>query len=210
MSRLPLSSSQAAGAAPRTHSARPVLLACLLLLVCVALLAACREQDPAQTRKQSNPAPGLAEGQTFPPIKLVGASDTTLGIETLRGRMVVLNVWATWCPPCRREMPDLERLSRTLDPQRFAVIGLSTDRDRWLAEEFLGRNRITFPNFFDTDGSIARGLNLSAYPETFLIAPDGTLVMRVLGLREWDSAEIVAELEEAYRQWQAGSGHGPQ
>ncbi len=118
--------------------------------------------------------------------------------------MLVLNVWATWCPPCRREMPSLERLSRTLDPQRFAVIGLSTDQDEKLASEFLLQNQITFANFFDQSGKIAKQLGLKVYPETFVIAPDGTLVERIPGLREWDSAAMLAQLEDAYQRHRPG------
>lgn len=163
-------------------------------LLASTLLASCRSEAPAR----------LAEGRPFPSLALPGANGQTVWTEALRGRMVVLNVWATWCPPCRREMPDLERLSKVLDPQRFQVIGLSTDRDRWLAEEFLLRNNISFTNYFDVDGSIARKLELVVYPETFVIAPDGVLLMRVPGLREWDSPEIIAELEHAWRNWQSG------
>lgn len=144
------------------------------------------------------------EGRLFPHIKLDAASDNVLAARGFQGKMLVLNVWATWCPPCRREMPSLERLSRTLDPNRFAVIGLSTDEDVRLAEEFLLQNGVTFANFYDRGGELARKWGLKVYPETFLIAPDGTLVRRVPGMREWDSTEIVAELEAAYQQYKSG------
>lgn len=167
----------------------------LIALAALLALAACKGVDAGR----------LAEGQPFPSLALPAADGQPVRIEALRGRMVVLNVWATWCPPCRREMPDLERLSKILDPQRFVVVGLSTDRDRWLAEEFLLRNNISFKNYFDADGSIARRLELVVYPETFIIAPDGVLMMRVPGLREWDSPEIIAELEEQWRSWESGN-----
>lgn len=166
-------------------------------LACVLLAGACGkriEPPPAQP----------VEGRLFPHIKLDQSSDNILAARGFQGKMLVLNVWATWCPPCRREMPSLERLSRTLDANRFAVIGMSTDADERLAEEFLLKNGVTFANFFDKGGQVARQLGLKVYPETFLIAPDGTLVQRVPGMREWDSSEIVAELEAAYQQYKSG------
>lgn len=169
----------------------------IFLLVCMFALAGCQKAVPSN--------PQVTEGAAFPSVRLATGTGEYVEVETLRGRMVVLNVWATWCSPCRKEMPALERLSRELDPRRFAVIGLSTDRDRWLAEEFLLKNGITFSNFFDPDGRIAQRLQLKIYPETFLIAPDGILIRRVPGLREWDSAEIIAELEESHRQWQGAA-----
>lgn len=179
---------------------RPGRLA--VLLAAVALACACS--------KTPLPKPEVAEGRPFPPLAFENATSNALAAPELRGKMVVLNVWATWCPPCRREMPGLERLSKTLDSNRFAVVGMSTDADEQLASEFLFQNGISFTNFFDRNGRLARELGLKVYPETFLIAPDGTLVVRIPGYREWDSPEIVAELEAIYRERQpktAGQVH---
>ena len=120
--------------------------------------------------------------------------------------MLVLNIWATWCPPCRREIPGLDRLSQTLDPKRFAVIGLSTDDDALLASEFLIQNGITFTNFFDQKGKMSRQLGLQVYPETFVIAQDRTLVRRMTGLRDWSSPDMVNMLEGLYQAHTGGSG----
>jgi thiol-disulfide isomerase/thioredoxin len=146
------------------------------------------------------------EGRPFPPLVLEAGSGDALAARGFQGKMLVLNVWATWCPPCRREMPSLESLSRTLDPSRFAVVGMSTDADERVALEFLYQNNITFANFFDKNGRLAKQFGLKVYPETFLIAPDGTLVRRVPGLREWNSAEVIAELEAAYQKHQKMGG----
>ena len=117
--------------------------------------------------------------------------------------MLVLNIWATWCPPCRREMPSLEHLSKTLDPKRFAVIGLSIDNDAFLASEFLAKNGISFINFHDQNGERSRQLGLKAYPETFVIAKDLTLVRRMTGLHDWSSPEMVSMLEGLYQAQQS-------
>lgn len=182
-------------------------------LACMALAGACGKSPP--------PKPEIAQGKPFPPLVLGpsgtfdtfgtfgtsgNASANALADPSLRGKMLVLNVWATWCPPCRREMPSLERLSKTLDPKRFAVVGLSTDQDERLAAEFLLQNGITFINYFDENARVSREWGLKVYPETFLIAPDGTLVHRIPGLREWDSPEMVAELESMYQQHQGKTG----
>lgn len=169
----------------------PRLCAGLLCFVLIGLLGGCGKAPEAK--------PQLAEGFPFPPLTLNYSEGKALSTQSFQGKLLVLNVWATWCPPCRREMPSLERLSRTLDPKRFAVIGLSTDADANLASEFLLQNGITFANFFDQNGKIARDLGLQVYPETFLIGPDGRLVERIAGLREWDSPEMMARLESAYQ-----------
>lgn len=149
--------------------------------------------------KPASAPPALVEGQAFPSSVLAFISRGNDSPRGLQGKLLVLNIWATWCPPCRREMPSLERLSKTLDPKRFAVIGLSTDADAILASEFLLQNGITFANFFDQNGKEARQLGMKVYPETFVIAPDRTLLRRMTGLHDWSSPDMVALLEGLYQ-----------
>ena len=141
----------------------------------------------------------LVEGQKFPSFMLNYVLGENANRPAFEGKVLVLNVWATWCPPCRKEMPSLQRLSQMLDPKRFAVIGLSTDQDALLATEFLAQGGVTFNNFFDPNGKMSKQLGLTVYPETFLIAPDGTLARRVTGLQDWSSPEMLALLEDIYR-----------
>jgi thiol-disulfide isomerase/thioredoxin len=169
-------------------------LLCLLMLA----LAGCERHAPAPAPALAAPAPMLAAGQAFPSFMLdfLARGDAR---HALRGKMLVLNVWASWCPPCRDEMPALDHLSKTLDPRRFAVVGLSTDDDARLATEFLQQHAIGFPNFLDEGGAMSRRLGLDAYPETFVIAADGTLVQRMTGWHDWGSADMRARLERLYQ-----------
>lgn len=171
-------------------------LATIVLLLVSA--AACDRPAPSGT-------PQLIEGQAFPPFMLDYVVQGTATTQPLRGKILILNIWATWCAPCRREMPSLERLSKSLDPKRFAVIGLSVDDDTLLATEFLRQTGITFANVFDRNGKVSERLGLQAYPQTFVVAPDGTLVRHVSGIRDWDSREMRALLEQIDRTRQAGS-----
>lgn len=159
------------------------------LCLALAVLPGCSPQ------RAPDAAPLLAEGQPFPRMMRDFVAGGLAGGRLPPGRTVVLNVWASWCGPCRREMPSLERLAATLDPRRFAVIGVSTDSDRLLAQEFLRQYGISFTNLLDQNGVAARRLGLRVYPDTFIIAPDGTLLRRMTGLHEWDSAAIIALLE---------------
>lgn len=149
--------------------------------------------------KPASLAPPLVEGQAFPSSVLEFISRGSDSPQSLQGKVLVLNIWATWCPPCRREMPSLDRLSKILDPNHFAVIGLSTDADAILASEFLMQNGISFANFFDRNGKEARQLGMKVYPETFVIGPDRTLLRRMTGLHDWSSPEMVSLLEGLYQ-----------
>jgi thiol-disulfide isomerase/thioredoxin len=173
-------------------------LAAAMCLLIVSLTACDKPAAPT--------APQLVEGQAFPSFMLDFIASGNDMAQSLRGKMLVLNIWATWCPPCRREMPGLDRLSKTLDPKRFAVIGLSTDDDTFLASEFLSQNGITFTNLLDQNGKMSRQLGLQVYPETFVISQDRTLVRRMTGLHDWDSTEMVSMLEGLYQVQQSATG----
>jgi thiol-disulfide isomerase/thioredoxin len=150
---------------------------------------------------QAPPVDELVEGRLFPPLALEGFNGQAAGsIEDYRGRLVVLNVWATWCLPCRKELPGLERLHASLDPQRFAVLGMSIDREPDIAQEYLLQRAITFQNFLDREGATAKGvLGIRAYPDTFIISPTGVLLRRMVGERDWAQPAWVSILEAAYR-----------
>lgn len=163
----------------------------LFLLVLVAL-AGCGSGGAGSS---------LVEGRFFPSFLLRDLHATEaepVPLGAFRGRLVVLNVWATWCPPCRRELPSLERLQDRLDSSRFAVLGLSVDEDADFAREYLLERGITFRNFIDLGGRDAqRLLGIRAYPMTFVISPEGVLLRSVAGERAWDSVEVVDALDAA-------------
>ncbi len=142
--------------------------------------------------------PRLSAGDLFPEVTLPGLDRPDLPISQLRGKVVVLNVWATWCAPCRRELPSLQRLGEQLDRERFAVLGLSVDDDKHEPREYLIDRKIKLTSYIDMDTSIVRSLGVQGYPDTYLIGVDGRLLMNIEGERAWDSPQVVAALEAAY------------
>ena len=164
-----------------------------LILACVWLsLSGCN-------RPAADAGTTLVPGDVFPAPVLDHVAGGNDPLGPFFGKLLVLNIWATWCPPCRSEMPGLDRLSKTLDPKRFAVVGLSVDTDTLLASEFLLQHGITFTNVFDPGGKIVRPLGLKVYPETFIIAPDRSLLRRITGQQEWDSPKMIQMLEGLYQ-----------
>ena len=134
-------------------------------------------------------------GDHFPELKVSTLSGAPASTQQFAGKALVVNVWATWCGPCRRELPSLQRLANSLDPQRFAVIGVSIDSDDHLLREFLNDRKVTFPNFHDMQMSAARDvLGLRAYPSTFLVSSDGIVRHVVERAEAWDSEQWHAEI----------------
>lgn len=135
-------------------------------------------------------------------------------LRDFRGRVALVNFWATWCGPCVREMPSLDRLRARLGGDRFAVLALSQDRKGWEAiDPFLARAGIErLAVFHDAKGKTARALGVRALPTSVLFGPDGREIGRLAGVAEWDSEEAVALIRHylgAPRQ-RVGTGTSPE
>ena len=166
--------------------------------VLVPLLALVLTACDGGQEQPSEPRHHLMPGDPFPELVLPGLDRDDLSISQLRGKVVVLNVWATWCAPCRRELPSLQRLGEQLDGERFEVLGLSVDDAKHEPREYLIDRKIKLVSYIDLDMSIASKLGVQVYPDTYLIGPDGRLLMNIEGEREWDSPQVIAALEAAY------------
>lgn len=131
-----------------------------------------------------------------PALDLAGLDGTLYQLSDYQGRVVVVNFWSTWCAPCRREMPALEDAWQRLRPSGVMVLGVAIQDDPEMVERFLQETRVTFPILIDRDGGVSQRWSFSGIPATFVLDKEGRIVYRALGLREWDSDEIVNRLIE--------------
>jgi thiol-disulfide isomerase/thioredoxin len=115
---------------------------------------------------------------------------------SLRGKVVVLNFWATWCGPCKEEMPALERLRRSFDPKQVVLLAVTTDLERAGIRAFVKQLDLTFPVLLDEERDASTMFMVRGLPTTVLIGRDGTLVGRAVGPRDWDSPQSVALVKE--------------
>jgi peroxiredoxin len=155
----------------------PLLVVCGLFAAGVGALVALRA--PSDAPRLDGPAPD------FVVHDLEGGP---LSLEGLRGSVVFLNFWATWCGPCRDEAPSLERLHAELASLGFVLLGVSVDAeaDREAILEFRDEFELSFPILVDPEKEAYRAYGATGVPETFLIDADGRLVERFIGPRNWD------------------------
>lgn len=147
------------------------------------------------------------EGQRFtrwhtprelPLFSFQDAKGETLTLADFRGRVVLLNVWATWCPPCREEMPSLDRLNAKLGGPTFEVVALSIDRDPALVEPFYQEFGVqTLHGYFDTSAKVSNILRAPGVPATLLIDQEGREIGRTFGPAAWDSPQVETLIESA-------------
>ncbi len=153
----------------------------------------------AEAQAFAAPPQGIEEvGGTFyaPEISFTDENGISANLEGFRGKVVILNFWATFCGPCVVEMPSLERLSARLPTADFAVIAVSQDKGGVaIAEPFLERIGVTdLDIYFDPNLRLSRELSVRGLPTTFIIGPEGSVIGRLEGAAEWDSESIVSYL----------------
>lgn len=111
--------------------------------------------------------------------------------ERLKGRAVVLNFWATWCPPCKEELPSLQTLHE-LGGGDPLVLGINVRETTSHVRRYLVSTGLSFPVVLDPQGELAKRLGVTAYPTTLLIAPDGQVRWRVVGEVDWSSSQAAS------------------
>lgn len=122
----------------------------------------------------------------FPAFDLPGADGRMHRFGDYAGSPLLVNFWATWCPPCRAEMPDLQALQQRLGARGLRVLGISVDEDANLVREFLLNYPVGFPVLLDSRRVLAEGLlRLNSYPTSCLVGRDGVVVEVIHGARPW-------------------------
>jgi peroxiredoxin len=171
-----------------------------LTLILLALGGLCAPQTTA-------PSPAVTAAfkkAGLPVVKtLVPVTDFTLPLLTgertslsgLRGRVVFLNFWATWCPPCRAEMPDMETVHQRLTSRGLEMLAVDSGEKDAAVAAFIKRSGFTFPVALDTGGRVSAAYGISAIPTTYLIDRRGRIVSRVVGAFPWDTPAVIAALE---------------
>lgn len=134
----------------------------------------------------------------LPTLPFKGEADKALSLADFRGKVVLLNIWATWCPPCREEMPSLDRLNAKLGGADFEVVALSIDRDTALVESFYQEFGIeTLRGYFDPSARAPNLLRAPGIPTTLLIDRNGQEIGRALGPAAWDGEQVEALIDRA-------------
>jgi peroxiredoxin len=146
-------------------------------------------------------------GRSAPPFSLPALEgEEEVSLASLRGKVVLLNFWATWCKPCEDEMPAMERLYQALAGEPFELVAVSVDEDPGVVRAFRDRLDLSFPVLLDPRKRAAKAYQSFRFPESYLIDPSGVLVARYIGPREWDAPEYEARIRRLLDEGEGGAG----
>jgi len=127
-----------------------------------------------------------------------GLNGPSQNLSAFRGKPLLINVWASWCGPCKSEMASLERLAWRDRDQYFAIIGISTDDDARQARALLDKSNATISHFIDRGLQMENMLGASKLPLTVLVDADGRVLEKIYGARQWDSADALRLIDRAF------------
>jgi cytochrome c biogenesis protein CcmG/thiol:disulfide interchange protein DsbE len=155
----------------------------LILMGCLALLiAACGESRAA------------AVGKPAPAFETVDMQGNVRSLTDLRGKVVLVNFWATWCSACREEMPSMQSLYEKMPKDKFEMIGLFTMDNPEVVKNFISYLGLTFPIWSNESNKIGARYGLAGLPETFIVDKQGVIREKVIGPTEWDTPETIEML----------------
>lgn len=161
----------------------------VLLVVAGALFFAFRQRPPQPV--------GIRDAA--PDFKLPALESGSVTLRDYRRQIVLLNFWATWCPPCVEETPGLEKFAERMRSQGVTVIGVSVDQDVAALQKFVAQNHLSFPIARDPDQTVAARYGTFKFPETYILDRDGRVAEKVIGAANWQDPRLITFVQELAR-----------
>ncbi|WP_457675412.1 TlpA family protein disulfide reductase [Thiolapillus sp.] len=138
----------------------------------------------------------LDDKPTVPDFTLKDVDGNSYRFSDLRGKVVIVNFWATWCPPCRAEMPSMQRAWEQLREEGILMLAIDVGEDEDAIFEFTASYPVDFPILLDTESTVSEAWEVKGLPTTFVIDQWGRKIYRAVGGREWDAPELLKKIRE--------------
>lgn len=152
------------------------------------------EEDNEEEGVVNSDKVGIEKGQIAPDFELKTLEGKTVNLSDFRGERVLVNFWATWCPPCREEMPDMQKLYENKDLEILAVDLTETENSEEDVTEFVEDFELTFPILMDENSDVANAYQVRAYPTSYMIDSNGRIQFIAMGAMNYEM--MVEELEK--------------
>jgi peroxiredoxin len=143
---------------------------------------------------------GVSSGGPAPPFKLTTRGGSSLSLAQLKGQVVLLNFWASWCGPCRQEMPQLEGIYKKYGKLGFTLIGVNVEPDSKAAQDWLKATPVSFPILFDTDSKVSKAYGVDSMPSTVIIDRKGNVRLLHRGYKPGEENEYVDSVRSLIRE----------
>jgi len=164
-----------------------------LLAIAILIFLSCSntsDKDAGEISEQNN-VPVTGEAKTIlPAFKILKADGSTFNLQDLKGKKVFLNVWATWCPPCKAELPSIEKLYQKTDKENTVFLMLSLDESFETAKKFAAAGKINLPVYAPGE-TLPEMFNTGSIPATFIFNEEGEMIKMINGMDDYDTDDYV-------------------
>ena len=150
---------------------------------------------PATAQDRQNLTP-VADKPAAPDFDLMDINGERHRLSDYKGKIVIVNFWATWCPPCREEMPSMQRAWQPLEQRNVVMLAINVGEDEDTIFEFTADYPVEFPLLMDIDSSVIKKWPVRGLPTTFVVDPQGRLAYRAIGSRDWDDSGLIKVLND--------------
>lgn len=179
------------------------VIAFAVLVAAIIGMAIISEQHPGGDDVGGAEKLDLTQARPLAPdFQLDGLNRSALKLSDMRGKVVILNFWATWCPPCREEIPSMNRLQTLVGdmnmPVEIVAVNIESDGPRTVPQ-FVQKQPLDFTVLYDVTGSVHNSYGVSKYPETFIIDTSGVVVNKVIGGTDWSDPQVISYLQRLLR-----------
>ncbi len=172
----------------RSVSFKPIILI-VMLMVGVGVIVMLQLKD-SSFDPGGDPLPGI--NLPAPDFSFPNLDGNKVSLTDYRGKVVLLNIWATWCAPCVAEMPSMQKLYQELKDEGFLILAVSLDESGVEAvKPFVEKHKLEFPVLLDTKGEIKSLYQITGIPESFIIDKSGTIVEKIVGPRDWATSGAI-------------------
>ncbi|MEJ2471609.1 MAG: TlpA disulfide reductase family protein [Desulfuromonadales bacterium] len=169
----------------------------LFLLVLSLVGGAVYLGTAGSSRPVYEPAQPVHVGDQAPDFQLLDNRGNRVTLSELRDKVVMVNFWATWCPPCRAEMPSMEKLNQAMAGEDFVILAINVEQNgRPAVADLLEKTPHSFPILFDEQGVVQKLYGVYKFPESFVIRKDGIIDDKIIGAIDWAHPETIAYFKE--------------
>lgn len=167
----------------------------IILLTAVSLFPACsKEKSPAKSAPVS--ASQAVEGAAAPDFTVKDLDGKDVKLSSLKGSVVLVNFWATWCPPCKEEIPSMIKLNKAMSGKAFRMLAISIDEGGKEAVDNFFKGSKDLPSYLDTDSKTSQLYGTTGVPETFIVDKQGIIQKKIVGGMDWSAPDVISYLDE--------------
>jgi thiol-disulfide isomerase/thioredoxin len=169
---------------------------CAFIILSLFGLAGCN-RDKSGGKPAAKPASSAVEGAMAPDFTVKDLEAKEQKLSALKGKVVMVNFWATWCPPCKEEIPSMMKLNQSMAGKPFQMLAISVDEGGKAAVEgFFKKSGLSLPVYLDSDGAVSRSYGTTGVPETFIVDKNGLIQKKIVGGMDWSSPDVIAYMDE--------------